>query len=128
VPRKPTKDTIQINIELPKALLERLRKFAKWDHRTIKAEFILALESYLDQHDRSDRGIADTITQSTEQPSSNTANQQPVGNNFVIGFGVTNPPVESIPGGAVDRLKNPPQTKRRGVPKRPTGGADRGGS
>jgi hypothetical protein len=52
VPAKPTKDTTAVNIELPSALVERVRDFARRDMRSLKAEFVRALQLLLDTYDK----------------------------------------------------------------------------
>lgn len=51
MPSKPTKDSTAVNIELPTALVERVREFARRDMRSLKAEFIRALQLLLDTCD-----------------------------------------------------------------------------
>jgi len=53
VPSKPTKESTSIGIELPTELVDRLRDFARRDMRSIKSEFIRALQLLLDTFDKS---------------------------------------------------------------------------
>lgn len=47
MPAVPTKDTVAVNLELPVDLVARVKEFAARDCRTIKQEFIFALEMFL---------------------------------------------------------------------------------
>jgi len=71
VPKRPTRETTPVNIELPTELVERVRNFARRDMRSIKAEFIRALQLLLDTYDRPPTTEAAT-TQRIETPSADT--------------------------------------------------------
>ncbi len=52
MPARPTKGTVSVYLELPADLMEWLRDFAERDLRTIKAEFIRAVEMLRETYDR----------------------------------------------------------------------------
>jgi hypothetical protein len=68
MPTRPTKDTTAVNIELPTELMERVRDFSRRDMRSIKMEFIRALELLLDTYDKpaaSSGGLAGSLAPSS---------------------------------------------------------------
>lgn len=71
MPARPTKATTAVNIELPTALVERLRDFAKRDMRSLKAEFIRAIRLLLDTCDRPGAALAEPAVMSGT-PSADT--------------------------------------------------------
>jgi hypothetical protein len=54
MPGRPTKGHVAVNLELPADLVERVRDFARRDMRSIKTEFIRALELLLRTYDNFD--------------------------------------------------------------------------
>lgn len=69
MPRQPTKGTTAVNIELPTELVERVRDFAQRDMRSVKAEFIRALQLLLDTYATTSASRPQGANFPTELPS-----------------------------------------------------------
>jgi hypothetical protein len=66
MPIRPTKGTTAVYLDLPSDLVERVRDFAKRDQRTVKMEYVRALELLLATHDT---GAAPTAPPVAATPS-----------------------------------------------------------
>ena len=63
MPTRPTKDTTAVNMELPADLMARVRDFARRDMRSIKAEFVRALQSRIEELDTTTQRMFQMISE-----------------------------------------------------------------